>query len=138
VNLKPTFLIANEHARETFIHSFQIAQRSAHGVNYQNGWWDDRDKIMESGMPNAVPMVMLGCLGLVTSEVAEAMEAARKHEFATWGNTKTKDTLVRELAGTVIRCMDIAERFDLRLAEAIVEEIKANAERGFRHGGKAA
>ena len=44
----------------------------------------------------------------------------------------------RELAGTVIRCMDIAERFDLRLAEAIVEEIKANAERGFRHGGKAA
>ena len=28
--------------------------------------------------------------------------------------------------------------FDMPLAEAIVEEIRANAERGFRHGGKAA
>lgn len=138
MNLKPSFLIDNDNARVTFIDSFQIAQRSAYGVNYRNGWWADRDMMMASGMPNAVPMVMLGCLGLVTSEVAEAMEAARKHEFATWGDTKSKDTLVRELAGTVIRCMDIAERFDLRLAEAIVEEIKANAERGFRHGGKAA
>ena len=34
--------------------------------------------------------------------------------------------------------MDLAERLNLPLAEAIVEEIKANAERGFRHGGKAA
>ena len=138
MNLKTTFLIANENARETFIHSFQIAQRSAHGVNYQNGWWDDRDKIMESGSANAVQIVTLSCLGLVTSEVSEAMEAVRKHNFATWGNHTAKDTLVRELAGTIVRCMDLAERFDMPLAEAIVEEIKANAERGFRHGGKAA
>ena len=130
--------IVNYYIRTEFIQSFGTAARGAYRVNTENGWWADRDMMMASGMPNAVPMVMLGCLGLVTSEVAEAMEAARKHEFATWGDTKTKDTLVRELAGTVIRCMDIAERFDLRLAEAIVEEIKANAERGFRHGGKAA
>lgn len=131
-------IVNSHHIRTEFIQSFGTAARGACRVNTENGWWADRDMMMASGMPNAVPMVMLGCLGLVTSEVAEAMEAARKHEFATWGDTKTKDTLVRELAGTVIRCMDIAERFDLRLAEAIVEEIKANAERGFRHGGKAA
>jgi len=138
MSLKPAFLINNYYARATFIDSFQIAQRSAHGVNYRNGWWDDRDKIMESGIPNAVPLVTIACLGLVGTEVAEAIEAARKHDFATWGNHTTKDTMVRELAGTIVRCMDLAERFDMPLAEAIVEEIKANAERGFRHGGKAA
>lgn len=134
----PTFLISNDNARVTFIDSFQIAQRSAHGVNCRNGWWDDRDKIMESGIPNAVPLVTIACLGMVGTEVAEAIEAARKHEFATWGDHTTKDTLVRELAGTIVRCMDIAERFDLPLAEAIVEEIKAARERGYKHGGNAA
>ena len=138
MSLNTSFLITNEDARETFIHSFQVAQRSAYGVNCRNGWWDDRNKIMESGELNAVQIVTLSCLGLVASEAAEAMEAVRKDNFATWGNHAAKDTLVRELAGTVVRCMDLAERFDLPLAEAIVEEIKANAERGFRHGGKAA
>lgn len=134
---KPAIVESKWH-QDDFIQAFQKAQSGAYRVNTENGWWADRDMMMASGMPNAVPMVMLGCLGLVTSEVAEAMEAARKHDFATWGNAKAKDTMVRELAGTIVRCMDLAERFDMPLAEAIVEEIKANAERGFRHGGKVA
>ncbi len=138
MSLNTSFLLTNEDARETFVHSFQVAQRSAHGVNYRNGWWDDRNKIMESGIPNSVQIVTLSCLGLVTSEVAEAMEAVRKQAFATWGNHAAKDTLVREIAGTIVRCMDLAERLDLPLAEAIVEEIKAASERGYKHGGKAA
>lgn len=121
-----------------FVLFFNIAQRAAFDINTLNGWWEDRNMIIASGMPSVVPLVVIGCLGLVQSEASEAIEAARKHEFATWSDAKTKDTLVRELAGTVVRCMDLAERFDLPLAEAIVEEIKANAERGFRHGGKAA
>jgi len=136
VKSKPAIVESKWH-QDDFIQAFQKAQSGAYTINVANGWWDDRNTLIETS-PKVTPLVVIGCLGLVTSEVAEAMEAARKHEFATWGDTKTKDTLVRELAGTVIRCMDIAERFDLRLAEAIVEEIKANAERGFRHGGKAA
>jgi NTP pyrophosphatase (non-canonical NTP hydrolase) len=121
-----------------FIRLFQLAQSGAFAVNTLNGWWDDRNKIMESRLPGAVPIVAIGCLGLVGTEVSEAIEAVRKHDPATWGDAKTKDTLVREIAGTIVRCMDLAERFNLPLAEAIVEEIKANAERGVRHGGKAA
>lgn len=121
-----------------FIEAFNYAQYSAHSVNVANGWWDDRNKIIKSGMAGAQPIVVIGCLGLVTSEVAEAMEAARKHDPKTWADSKTKDTLVRELAGTVVRCMDLAARFDLPLGDAIVEEIKANSERGYKHGGKAA
>jgi hypothetical protein len=121
-----------------FLRTFAAMQEAAFRINKQNGWWDARDKIMESGIPNAVPLVTIACLGLVGTEVSEAIEAARKHSFATWGNHTTKDTLVRELAGTIVRCMDISERFDLPLAEAIVEEIKAASERGYKHGGKAA
>ncbi len=113
-------------------------QEAAFFINKQNGWWDARDKILESGMVGAQPIVVIGCLGLVTSEVAEAMEAARKHDPKTWGDAATKDTLVRELAGTIVRCMDLAERLNLPLAKAIIAELNANAERGFMHGGKAA
>lgn len=111
-------------------HTFQI--------NRNNGWWDARDKVLESGMASAKQIVVLGCLGLVTSEVSEAMEAVRKHDPSKWNDWQTKDTLVRELAGTVVRCMDLAGRLDLSLGQAIIAELKANAGRGHMHGGKAA
>lgn len=121
-----------------FIRTFGAFQQATFEINRLNGWWDARDKILESGMVGAQPIVVIGCLGLVTSEVAEAMEAARKHDPKTWGDYQTKDTLVRELAGTVVRCMDLAERLGLPLGQAIVAELEANAERGYMHGGKAA
>jgi len=133
----PAIVVSDWHQND-FQHAFSKAAAGAYMVNLRNGWWDDRNKIIESGMPSALPIVVIGCLGLVTSEVSEAIESARKHDKQTWGDYNTKDTLVRELAGTVVRCMDLAERLNLPLASAIVEEIKANAERGFRHGGKAA
>ena len=117
---------------------FTATQQHAHGVNVANGWWDDRRFITGLDLPGAKANVILACLALVTSEVAEAMEAVRKHDPATWSDAKTKDTLVRELAGCVVRCMDLAGELDLPLAEAIRAEIKANEARGFRHGGKAA
>ena len=121
-----------------FTRAFDCASAYAYDVNRGNGWWDARDKIMESGMVEVVPTVVIGCLGLITSEVAEAMEAARKHAPATWGDSETKDTLVRELAGTIVRCMDLAQRLNLPLGDAIVAEIETNASRGYMHGGKAA
>jgi hypothetical protein len=131
--------LANDiDAAPDFVSQFRVIQSNAHAVNCRNGWWDDRNTIMESGIPGVVPLVVIGCLGLSGTEISEAIEAVRKHDPKTWGDAKTKDTLVRELAGNIVRNMDLAERLDLPLAEAIVEEIKANAERGFRHGGKAA
>lgn len=113
-------------------------QLSVFDVNTANGWWEERDEIIMSKMPGAEAIVIIGCLGLITSEVAEAMEAVRKHEPETWGDAETKDTLVRELAGTIVRCMDLAEHLGLPLAAAIVAENEANKARGYKHGGKAA
>ncbi len=137
MNAKP-LICTDDQTQLDFVLFFHSAQRAAFDVNTLNGWWDDRNTIMESRLPGVVPMVAIGCLGLVGTEVAEAIKAIRKHDPATWSDAKTKDTLVREIAGTIVRCMDLAERFDLPLADAIVEEIKANAERGHKHGGKAA
>lgn len=136
MNTKP-LICTEDQIKVDFVFLFHLAQRGAFDVNTLNGWWDDRNTLIETS-PRMTPLVVIGCLGLVHTEVSEAIEAVRKHDFATWGDAKTKDTLVRELAGTIVRCMDLAERFEMPLAEAIVEEIKANAERGFRHGGKAA
>lgn len=136
MNTKP-LICTDAKVAQGFVQVFQIAQHSAYSINVANGWWNDRNTIIETAPP-FTPLVVIGCLGLVHSEVSEAVEAVRKHDPATWGDAQTKDTLVRELAGTVVRCMDLAERFNLPLAEAIVAEIKANSERGFRHGGKAA
>lgn len=133
----PEIAVSDWH-QDDFRQAFSKAAAGAYMVNLRNGWWDDRNAIIQSGMPNALPIVVIGCLGLVTSEASEAMEAARKQPMEAWGDCLTKDTLVRELAGTVVRCMDLAERLNLPLASAIIEEIKANAERGHKHGGKAA
>ena len=137
MSTKPAIVESQWHQID-FIQAFSRASKGAYQVNVSNGWWGDRNAIMGSKLPGAVAIVATGCLGLVGTEVSEAIEAVRKHDPATWSDAKTKDTLVRELAGTIVRCMDLAERFDLPLAEAIVEEIKVNAERGYRHGGKAA
>jgi hypothetical protein len=123
---------------EHFVEAFDALQAFTHYVNVSNGFWDARREIVQSKMPAAEVNVIIACLGLVTSEVAEAMEAARKHKPETWKDADTKDTLVRELAGTVIRCMDLAEELGLPLARAIVVETSANANRGYMHGGKAA
>ena len=121
-----------------FISWFEQFQKYAYNINYGNGWWDARDKILESGMASAKQIVVLAVLGLVTSEVVEGMEAVRKQDPSKWNDWQTKDTLVRELAGTVVRCMDLAGRLDLNLGQAIIAELEANAGRGHMHGGKAA
>lgn len=120
---------------------FGAVQRRAHEVNVTNGWWEKREQIdailRQHGIDNS-PHQVIELLGLVDSENAEAMEAARKHPRETWGDAATKDTLVREMAGSVVRLMDLAERYNLPLAAAIRAEIAHNETRGHRHGGKAA
>ena len=108
-----------------------------HRVNVANGWWMDREAIIRLHA-NGQHQVILAALALVVSEVAEAMEAIRKHEADTWTDTTTKDTFARELAGATVRIMDLAAWTGVDLGEAIRAELEANKARGHRHGGKAA
>jgi len=108
-----------------------------HRVNEMNGWWKDREAIIRLHA-NGQHQVILAALALVVSEVAEAMEAIRKHEADTWTDTTTKDTFARELAGATVRIMDLAAWTGVDLGEAIRAELEANKARGYKHGGKAA
>ena len=123
-----------------FTKHFSAVQNEAHLVNVKNGWWNDRMAI--DGMLRNTPelrevnrrSVIISLLGLVD---AEAMEAVRKHDEVTWSDSATKDTLVRELGGAIVRIMDIAQFLDLPLAAGIEAEIESNKTRGIKHGGKA-
>lgn len=126
---------------DTFIESFSLIQSASHTINRENGWWNQRWQtiatLREKGIDHD-PNLAIELIGLCHTELSEAVEAARKHRKQSWADAKTKDTMVRELAGTIVRIMDMAEFFELPLAEAILEEIKANSERGYMHGGKKA
>jgi hypothetical protein len=124
-----------------FVIEFDRVQGDAHSVNLANGWWDERTKIDQLCHRNNIeywPHLAIELIGLHHTELSEAVEAARKHPIESWGDYKTKDTMVRELAGCVVRIMDMAENFGLPVGRAIEAEIEANRGRGHMHGGKKA
>lgn len=121
-----------------FVANFGAMQGTVYRVNHRNGWWHDRNAYLHSGLMNAEANTVCALTGLIHTELSEAIEAARKHPRSTWGDHTTKDTMVREFAGAVVRIMDTCHALGLPLGAAIVEEVNANALRGYRHGGKAA
>lgn len=128
-------------SNEQFIESFNTMQREAHGINIKNGWWYKRSKIISLCHESRIdyrPHLIIELIGLAHTELSEGVEAVRKQPPETWDDYNTKDTLVRELAGTIVRIMDIAEFFDLQLAKAIEFEINEARTRGYMHGGKVA
>ena len=130
-----------EQSLDQFSQLFGSMQIAAHKVNDENGWWNKR-RLMKSLLNEAghhyEPHLAIELLGLASTEISEAIEAARKHHRDDWGDATTKDTMVRECAGTVVRLMDLCEYFGLPLGEAIIQEVRSNQGRGHKHGGKAA
>lgn len=127
-----------------FVDSFRKTQTWAHDVNRANGFWDELELIQRVIGDNTPTLsekilreIVLARMALIHSEPSEAVEAVRKHPQVTWGTTE-KDSLASELAGTIVRCMDIAAWLGLPLAEAIVAEVNRNSKRGYMHGGQAA
>lgn len=90
-------------------------------INIANGWdvanpdcWNNVDK-------------MGRLLMLVTTEVAEAMEAVRHND---------KDNFIEECADIVIRVLDITTGLEMNLYQAIKDKLAVNEKRGYKHGGK--
>lgn len=129
--------VAEVESAVGFTRAFNATQEFAHGVNVANGWWENRRQLEAVGGQFAKHTNILALLALAHTELSEAVEAVRKHDPATWNDPFHKDTLVREMAGTIVRLMDLAQEYQLPLATAVLEEIQVNASRGIRHGGKA-
>ena len=67
-------------------------------------------------------------IALIHSELSEALEAYREGESSA--------RMAEELADTIIRICDTAEVFNLPLAKVLVEKMKINRKRPYKHGGK--
>lgn len=72
---------------------------------------------------------ILSWLMLITTEVAEAAEAAR---------TGDKQNFSEELADIVIRVLDCAATLDINIEQEIVNKMAKNENRPIKHGGKLA
>jgi NTP pyrophosphatase (non-canonical NTP hydrolase) len=69
------------------------------------------------------------------SELSEALEAIR-HGNPPDDKIPAFSGLEAELADVIIRIMDTAAHKQLRIGEAIIEKIRFNRTRPYRHGGK--
>jgi NTP pyrophosphatase (non-canonical NTP hydrolase) len=81
-------------------------------------------------------------LGLIHSEVSEAIEELRRPRFdpreTREDETGKPEGLPSELADVVIRCLDLAAAHGIDLEAAMERKLAYNAVRGYRHGGKRA
>jgi len=93
-----------------------------HQTAKDKGWWDKERNDLE--------LIML-----IVSELSEAVEYLRN------GNKQSDHIptflgVEEELADAMIRILDLASARNWRVGEAIIEKIKFNKSRSYRHGNK--
>lgn len=96
-----------------------------HKTAVEKKWWEPGPTFPEALM-------------LVVSELSEALEKYRQHdpvEIFNYEGTKPEGIPI-ELADAVIRIFDLAEGFNVPLAEAVMVKMAYNKTRPERHGGK--
>lgn len=98
------------------------------------GMLEARAGFRDPGVAPETPLEWIGKLGLVTTEVAEAMEAIRKPDNQDAAHIDGLPLLDEELADVVIRVAAIAEARGINLASAVAQKLQFNSSRMIRHG----
>ena len=107
---------------EDFKKSFKYLQKKVHQNAKDKGWWEEDRNDGE-------------LLALIHSEVSEALEALRSGNPSDDKVPQFSGAEV-ELADAIIRIMDMAEARKWDIAGAVVDKIKFNLTREYKHGGK--
>ena len=100
----------------------------AKGINQwanRKGFWSFPDPIpLESSLIKSTKLM------LVVTELAEAVEGFRKPIPSTIPPYTNEE---EEIADAIIRLLDYAGQYKLRIGEAVIEKIALNEGRPFRH-----
>lgn len=105
-----------------FVFEFSRVQEVVHSTAVGKGWW------YESVNPGEK-------IALMHSELSEALEALRNGDPPDDKITEFSGSEA-ELADVIIRIMDFAAHYKLRVAEALLAKAAYNETRPFKHGGK--
>jgi NTP pyrophosphatase (non-canonical NTP hydrolase) len=105
---------------ENFIRSFTELQRTAHETAVSKGFWETP---REDGT----------LIALMHSELSEALEAVR-HGNPPDDKIPEFSGVEAEFADVIIRIMDMAGRYDLNVAGAVIAKMEYNPTRPYKHG----
>lgn len=98
----------------------------------KNGYlamWEGAIGVLKAfGDPNTGGLIDLAELGLIGTEITEAMEDVRSNE------PDLQDKLGIELADIIIRVLNFASRKGIDITSYIIKKHKKNLERGKLHG----
>lgn len=104
----------------SFIGIWNTIQQDVHETAKKSGFWD-------YGIAVPSKTILAEKICLIHSELSEGLEALRSDPDGN-GN------LGEELADVVIRVMDLAEKYHLRVAEELIQKMILNKTREFKHG----
>jgi NTP pyrophosphatase (non-canonical NTP hydrolase) len=115
-----------------------LLMHRAHTNSVNHGFWEDHENMIRLLEASDVETekytvdIKLSKIALIMSELGEAVEGVRKPCQDPSCTLYTSEEI--EMADVIIRICDYAERFGLRLAEAVEAKMEYNRSRPYKHG----